>query len=62
MTSPTMADYDLFYMGGIAGKVAGAFTLKNCINRGNLTAAVERDIAVTTMPCSTVARTTATLR
>ena len=40
-----MADYDLFYMGGIAGKVAGAFTLKNCINRGNLTAAVERDIA-----------------
>ena len=36
MTSPTMADYDLFYMGGIAGKVAGAFTLKNCINRGNL--------------------------
>ena len=45
MTSPTMADYDLFYMGGIAGKVAGAFTLKNCINRGNLTAAVERDIA-----------------
>ena len=37
--------YAAFYMGGIAGKVAGAFTLKNCINRGNLTAAVERDIA-----------------
>ena len=34
MTSPTMADYDLFYMGGIAGKVAGGpSTLENCINR-----------------------------
>lgn len=27
------------------GKVNGAFTLRNCVNRGNLTAAVERDIA-----------------
>ena len=37
--------YAAFYMGGIAGKVNGAFTLRNCVNRGNLTAAVERDIA-----------------
>lgn len=40
-----MADYDVYYFGGIAGKVNGAFTLRNCVNRGNLTAAVERDIA-----------------
>lgn len=45
LSSPTMGQYDLYYMGGIAGKVAGEFTLRRCVNRGNLTAAVERDIA-----------------
>ncbi len=40
-----MADYGRYYFGGIAGKVNGAFTLRNCVTRGNLTAAVERDIA-----------------
>jgi len=45
ISSPSMADYDVYYFGGIAGKVNGAFTLRNCVNRGNLTAAVERDIA-----------------
>lgn len=39
-----MADYDLFYMGGIAGKVAGAFTLKTHQPR-QPHGAVERDIA-----------------
>lgn len=47
------------------GKVNGAFTLRNCVNRGNLTAAVERDIAVSpyreaTTPSSRTAKTTAT--
>lgn len=45
LSSPTMNDYDLYYIGGIAGKIAGEFTLRRCVNRGSLTAAVERDIA-----------------
>lgn len=45
ISSPSMADYDVYYFGGIVGKINGAFTLRNCVNRGNLTAAVERDIA-----------------
>lgn len=45
ISSPSMADYDVFYFGGIVGKVNGAFTLRNCVNRGNLTAAVERNMA-----------------
>lgn len=45
ISSPSMADFDVFYFGGIVGKTNGAFTLRNCVNRGNLTAAVERSMA-----------------
>ena len=45
MTSPRWPTRPLPTWAASPAKVAGAFTLKNCINRGNLTAAVERDIA-----------------